>query len=42
MSFPQSLGRSVSREVGWLVALDKKLASDYSPFRNDPEVIMPP
>jgi hypothetical protein len=30
----------MSREVGWLVALDLGLPSDYLSFRNDPEVIM--
>ena len=40
MRSPQSLGRSVSREVGWEGALDPRRASDYSPSRNDPEVTM--
>jgi hypothetical protein len=39
---PQSLGRPVSREVGWEGALDPGRFSDYSPSRNDPGVSMPP
>jgi len=40
MLIPQSLGRPVSREVGWEDALDPGRPSDYSPSLNDPEVIM--
>ena len=40
MLIPQSLGRPGSREVGWEDALDPGGHSDYSPSRNDPEVIM--
>jgi len=40
MLAPQSLGRSVSREVVWEVALDSGRHSDYSPSWNDPEVAM--
>jgi hypothetical protein len=39
MLIPQSLGRPVSREVGWEDALDPGGPSDYPPSRNDPEVI---
>ena len=40
MLIPQSLGRPVSREVGWEGALDTGRPSDYSQSRNDSEVIM--
>jgi hypothetical protein len=35
----QLLERPVSREVGWEGALDSGRPSDYSPSRNDPEVM---
>ena len=38
---PQSLGRPVSREVGWEDVLDPGRPSDYSPSMNDPEVPIP-
>ena len=42
MLIRRSLGRPVSREVGWEGALDAGRPSDYSPSMNNPEVSMAP